>query len=62
MTSQSGQQTSTIHILPNISRSKKKQTTKLFQLIVYNKKKYVFSNITQKMKQRNQFQTYACFF
>ena len=37
MTSQSGQQTITIHILPNISRSKGNLTMKLGQLIEYNK-------------------------
>ena len=37
MTSQPGQQTITIHILPNISRSKLNQTMKLRQLIEYNK-------------------------
>ena len=38
MTSQSGQQTFAIHILPNILRSKRNQTMKLGQLIEYNKK------------------------
>ena len=33
MTSQPGEQTIAIHILPNISRSKDKQTMKLRQLI-----------------------------
>ena len=37
MTSQPGQQTITIHMLPNISRSKGNQTMKLGQLIEYNK-------------------------
>ena len=36
MTSQPGQQTMTIHILPNISRSKGNQTVKFGQLIDYN--------------------------
>ena len=36
MTSQTGQQITTIHILPNISRSKNKQTMKCSQLIKYN--------------------------
>ena len=39
MTSQPGQQTIEIHILPNISGSKSNQTLKLGQLIDYNKKK-----------------------
>ena len=38
MTSQSGQQTITIHILPNISQSKGNQTMKLGQLIECNKR------------------------
>ena len=37
MKSQSGQQTVTIRILPNISRSKGNQTMKFGQLIEYNK-------------------------
>ena len=36
MTSQTGQQTNTIHILPNIPRSKGNQTKKFGQLIEYN--------------------------
>ena len=36
MTSEPGQQTITIHILPNISRSKGNQTMKFGQLIKYN--------------------------
>ena len=36
MTSQPGQQTIVIHILPNISRSKGNQTMKFGQLIEYN--------------------------
>ena len=36
MTSQTGQQINTIHILPNISRSKGNQTKKFGQLIEYN--------------------------
>ena len=36
MTSQPGKQTITIHILPNISRSKGNQTIKFGQLIEYN--------------------------
>ena len=36
MTSQLGKQPITIHILPNISRSKDNQTMKVGQLIKYN--------------------------
>ena len=36
MTSQTGKQIITIHILPNISRSKANQATKFGQLIEYN--------------------------
>ena len=36
MTSQAGQQVITIHMLPNISRSKDNQATKFGQLIEYN--------------------------
>ena len=36
MTSQSGQQTIVIHILPNISRGKGNQTMKFSQLMEYN--------------------------
>ena len=38
MTSQPGQQTIAIDILPNISRSKDNQTMKCGQLIEYNKR------------------------
>ena len=55
MTSQPGQQTITIHILPNISRSKDNQVMKLGQVIEDNKK--TFLNMMQKMSQGNQFQT-----
>ena len=44
MTSQPGQQTITIHILPNISGSKSNQTIKLGQLIEHNKKNIYFKN------------------
>ena len=39
MTSQPGQQTIAIHILPNISQIKDNQTMKLSQLKKYNKRK-----------------------
>ena len=48
MTSQSGQQTSTIHILPNISRSKGDQTMKFGQLIEYNKSNIFFQKSCRK--------------
>ena len=48
MTSQTGQQTITIQILPNISRSKSNQTMKFSQLIEYNKKNIFFSKTMQK--------------
>ena len=41
MTSQSGKQTITMHILPNISQSKGNQSMKFGQLIEY-KKRYFF--------------------
>ena len=50
MTSQPGQQTITIYILPNISQSKSNQTMKLGELIEYNKKDFS-SKIMQKMRQ-----------
>ena len=40
MTSQPGQQTIVIHILPNISRSKHNQTMKFGQLIEYNMRNF----------------------
>ena len=43
MTSQPGYQTITMHILPNISRSKCNQTVKFDQLIQYNKM-FLFKN------------------
>ena len=51
MTLQPGQQTITIHILPNISRSKDNQVMKLRQVIEDNKK--TFLNMMQKMSQGN---------
>ena len=41
MTSQPGKQTIARHILPNISRSKVKQTMKFDQLVEYNMR-YIF--------------------
>ena len=48
MTSQPGQQTIEIHILPNISGSKSNQTLKLSQLIDYNKKKNFLQKLCRK--------------
>ena len=42
MTSQPGQQTITIHILPNTSRSKGNQTMKFGQVIEYKKENISF--------------------
>ena len=50
LTSQPGQQTITIHIFSNISRSKGNQTLKFGQAIEYNNK-YFSSKIMQKMRQ-----------
>ena len=44
MTSQPGEQTITIHILSNISRSKDNQTMKLGQVIEYNKRIFFFKD------------------
>ena len=47
MTSQLGQQTITIHILPNISRSKENQIMKLDQLMEYNERNTFFKNYAE---------------
>ena len=44
MTSQTGQQTITMHILPNISKSNGNQVMKFWQLIKYNVRKFFFKN------------------
>ena len=44
ITSQPGKQTITIHILPNISRSKGNQRIKFRQLIEYNMRKFFIEN------------------
>ena len=51
MTSQPGQQTVAIDILPNISRSKGNQTIKPGQLIEYNKRNIFLQKIMQKLRQ-----------
>ena len=52
MTSQPGQQTIAIHILPNISRSKDNQTMKFGQLIEYNMRKILLKNHTQNVLEK----------
>ena len=51
-----GQQTITLHVLPNISRSKGNQAIKFGQLIQYSVKN-VFSEIMQKLRSGEWFQT-----
>ena len=48
MTSQSGLQTMTIQILPNISQSKGKQTMEFGQLIQHNKRNIFFQKLCKK--------------
>ena len=48
MTLQTGQQVITIRILPNISRSKNNQATKLSQLIKYNVRNIFLQNLCKK--------------
>ena len=48
MTSQSGYQTFTIHILNNNSQSKNNQTMKLGHLIEYNRKKIFLEKFCRK--------------
>ena len=52
MTSQPGQQTIIIHILPNISRSKGNQTIKFGQLIECNMKTFFLKNYTQNLVEK----------
>ena len=47
MTSKSGKQTVTIHILPNIARTKGNQTIKFVQLIEHNMRNFFLKNHTQ---------------
>ena len=61
MTSQTGLQTITIHVLPNISQSKGNRTIKCGQLIEYSQIKIKFSSkIMQKMRQGDRFQISFC--
>ena len=48
MTSQTGSQTSTIHILLNISRSKGNETMNFDQVIVYKNRKSFFQKSYKK--------------
>ena len=52
MTPQPGQQTITIHILPNISRSKSNPTMKFGNLIEYNKRNVYVQKLCQNMQRR----------
>ena len=52
MTSQIRIQIITIHMFPNISRSKDNHAMKFCQLIKYNKGYFFLQKITQKMNQR----------
>ena len=47
MTSKTGQQTITIYILPNVSRSKNNQITKFSQLIEHNMRNIFLKNHAQ---------------
>ena len=47
MTLQPGKQTNTVHILPNILRSKGNETMKLGQWIEYNMKNIFLKSFTQ---------------
>ena len=52
MTSQPGLQTIAIHILPNTSQSKGKQTMKFGQLIDYNKRNIFLQKLCGKWDRR----------
>ena len=52
MTSQPGYQTIAIHILANISRSKRNQTMKFGQLIEYNRKPFFLKNHPQNVVEK----------
>ena len=47
MTSQTGKQIISVHILPNISRSKGNQTMKCGQLVEYNMREIFIENHAQ---------------
>ena len=48
MTSQTGPQIITVHILSNISRSKDKQAMEFGQLVKYNVRNIFFENLCRK--------------
>ena len=52
LTSQPGQQTIAMHILPNISRSKSNQTMKFNQLIEYKMWNILLKNQTQSVVEK----------
>ena len=52
MTPQPGWQTITMHIFPNISRSKDHKTTKFGQLIEYNKGRIFLQNYAENEGER----------
>ena len=52
MTSQPGQHTIVIHILPNIERSKGNQTKKYGHLIEYNMRKIFLKNHSQNVVEK----------
>ena len=52
MTSQSRKQTVSVHMSPNISRSKDKQVMKSGQLIKYNIRNIFLKNHTQNVEER----------
>ena len=54
MTSQPGQRTIAIHILPNISRSKGNQTMKFGQLVEYQMRNIFSKNHTQNVVENSQ--------
>ena len=51
MISETGKQIITIHLLPNISRSKGNQAMKFGQLKEYKSEKYFSSKVMQRMRQ-----------
>ena len=55
MTSQTGLQTITINILPNISQSKGNQTMKFGQLIEYNKRNIFLQKLCRKWGKETSF-------
>ena len=70
MTSQTGQQMITIHILPSISRNKGNRTIKFGELIEYNNRNIFLENHTQDMAEKlvpdlcmkNQNLAHLCFY